>query len=168
MYNWFEAEFRKRGKRPTRDECYRTGRELHGLTRHQTEAQLQAHPEWTRDTPPNSRQKPRQLRLWSRGQIDLGFLNLNGKHYGIFFLGKGSPNVRKLRTLCGHRPGTAAVRAPRGEIRGPPSVRAGKRVGGPPPPLPPSHPPNHSELSANMVLFFQVSTISAGACLWNG
>lgn len=130
MYNWFEAEFRRRGKRPTREECYKTGRELHGLTRSGTRELLRSHPEWTRDTPPSVGRHPRQLRLWSGGQIDLGFLNVRGKHYGMFFLGKWGWDSSAAARPCaaaaasGRVPGFWAVRRRRVRGGGPPAAAA--------------------------------------------
>ena len=86
MESWYEEEFRKRGHRPGRAECYAKGREL-GFTQAQTIKLLQGHPEWTRSIPPKLYGQ-HQLRLFSRGQIDLGFLRFRKKDFGLFFLGE--------------------------------------------------------------------------------
>ena len=83
---WYNKEFARRGQVPTRPEAYAKGISL-GLKRSETDTILSSHPERTRNIPGRQPQDLHQLRLFSSAQCDLGFLNLNKKNYGIFFIG---------------------------------------------------------------------------------
>ena len=65
------------------------GREL-GLSSARVRRILLSDPEKTRSSPGSLKrsQVAFRPRLWSRAQVDLGFVNFNSRSYGIFLLGK--------------------------------------------------------------------------------
>jgi len=127
---------------PPRTQIMAAAREM-GLTPGRTQQILDSEPELTRlksGRVPKGRVAFR-LRLWSQAEIDLGFLHLNNRSFGAFFLGMpltrgpdsyavwSLPTRRRLPTR-----GSSRNRAAFGSVRPHPSRGGGGKLA---PPLPP-------------------------------
>jgi hypothetical protein len=86
VLEWYTKQFQSTGQVPSRLNSYKYGEQL-GFRRNETDRILLSHPERTRNIPGRNYGR-HQLRLFSSAQCDLGFINLNKKNYGIFFIGK--------------------------------------------------------------------------------